>query len=650
MLNSSLSAQAIAVYTAGIDQGVRGSGLDVQEYQFVEDGVSNFDNGEWVAVKLEIPPSLAKKDNFIYLSYALLDTVELWVPDENGRLIQAYQTGQAFVFDSRPYTSSDFVFPMREGAAVYYLRIYSAKPIVLPFHVLEKEQLFRTLTTKDFLFGIFVGIMLVMFLYNLVLCFITRDRRYAYYIIYLLTLLLAQTALFGYTDRFLMSNWPVLNQKVVVLAGAMVAIASVFFGVNFLQLKQKLPLFAKLLYIVVILDMFSILLVVLGRDVLAFHWVNFASLYGSVVAIIAAIRLSRTGFKPAKFFLIAWSVFLLSVIIFSLMNVGIIPYRPYFRASMLFGASIEAVLLSVALADRINMLRKEKEESQEKALAMARENARIIRQQNILLEEKVQLRTEELQGANEELKVTLNNLKAAQTQLVQSEKMASLGILTAGVAHEINNPLNYIHGGYTAIHDELNKKGTEINKEALKEYLHWIKAGSERATKIVKSLNIACGTNETHTRRCNIHLIIDDCLLMLRKKYKGRITILKDYTSAPVIIRGNSGKLHQAFLNLLANAMDAISEEGQITIETRSENDGFNIFINDNGCGIPQENLEKVMDPFYTTKPPGIGTGLGLPITQSIIKEHNGSLTITSEADKGTRVHIKLTNYRIHGK
>jgi PAS domain S-box-containing protein len=243
----------------------------------------------------------------------------------------------------------------------------------------------------------------------------------------------------------------------------------------------------------------------------------------------------------------------------------------------------------------------------------------------------------------------LDQLKAVQAQLIQSEKMASLGILTAGVAHELNNPLNYIVGGYTAIHNHLNEDEV-IDKSEIEEYLDWIKAGADRATKIVKSLNLFSRSNEDDTEICDLHLIIDDCLLMLQNKYKDRITITKEFTGRPAKVRGNNGKLHQAVLNLLANAIDAISEEGQITIETKFIKDELTITIGDNGCGIPPENLNKVMDPFYTTKPPGVGTGLGLSITHSIIQEHDGSLTITSELDEGTQVAISLPKERKHAK
>lgn len=243
----------------------------------------------------------------------------------------------------------------------------------------------------------------------------------------------------------------------------------------------------------------------------------------------------------------------------------------------------------------------------------------------------------------------LNQLKEAQAQLIQSEKMASLGILTAGVAHELNNPLNYIVGGHTAILNHLNEDEA-LDKEEIKEYLHWIQSGSDRATKIVKSLNLFSRSNEDNAEVCDLHVIIDDCLLMLQNKYKDRISITKEYTDSPANVLGNNGKLHQAILNILANAMDAISEKGEIKIRTAFQKDKLNIVIDDNGCGIPRENIKKVMDPFYTTKPPGVGTGLGLSITHSIIQEHHGSLELKSEVNKGTQVKISLPKERQHAK
>lgn len=235
----------------------------------------------------------------------------------------------------------------------------------------------------------------------------------------------------------------------------------------------------------------------------------------------------------------------------------------------------------------------------------------------------------------------LNQLKNAQSQLIQSEKMASLGILTAGVAHELNNPLNYIMGGYYAIQQELEDHAA-IELQDLREYLSWVKEGAERATTIVKGLNIFSRNTEEEIEEFDVHQVIEDCLLMLRNKYKDRILIRKKYASDQARIKGNSGKLHQAMLNILSNAIDAIEKEGEVVIETKSNPKEWIVVVSDNGRGIEDSKIEKVMDPFFTTKPPGKGTGLGLSITNSIIQEHNGRLDITSKQNKGTSVKMSF--------
>ncbi len=198
-----ISAQDVIVSSTKLDQNTKGESLNQLNYKPSKDGVLKFDNGNWVTVKLDIPGALAQDDNFIHLSYSLLDTIELWTKDRNGKLKMQTQTGQAFKFNTRPYASTDFVFPVSQNIQDYYFRIYSSKPIVIPIDVVKNDKLIERLTLKDYLYGIFSGIILVMFLYNFVLYFLTRDKSYAYYVTYLFTLIFAQLALFGYTDRYI---------------------------------------------------------------------------------------------------------------------------------------------------------------------------------------------------------------------------------------------------------------------------------------------------------------------------------------------------------------------------------------------------------------------------------------------------------------
>lgn len=242
---------------------------------------------------------------------------------------------------------------------------------------------------------------------------------------------------------------------------------------------------------------------------------------------------------------------------------------------------------------------------------------------------------------NVELKATMQYLQETQAHMIETEKMASLGVLTAGVAHEINNPLNYIMGGYMGLEDyfKSSKHGQEDEIAAL---LEGIKTGVDRAADIVKGLNQFNRNNESLNEECNIHSIIDNCLLILHSSYKGRINLEKKFELTEIKLTGNVGKLHQVFINVITNSIHAIEGEGTITINTKKKEKYCTIEITDTGQGIGKENLGKITEPFFTTKDPGEGTGLGLSITYKIVQEHRGKLSFTSELNKGTHVKIKI--------
>jgi PAS domain S-box-containing protein len=248
---------------------------------------------------------------------------------------------------------------------------------------------------------------------------------------------------------------------------------------------------------------------------------------------------------------------------------------------------------------------------------------------------------ETLVDQHKELEAMLVNLKLAQSQLIQSEKMASLGILAAGVAHEINNPLNFIKGGIIAIESYL-KENFEDNLTEIEPLLNSINEGVQRASIIVTSLNHYNRYDEIPMTRCNIHLIIDNCLVMLQNNTRHRITVNREYTGKEYELICNEGRMHQAFLNILANAVQSIKNEGKISIKTSITGETFQISISDNGCGITEKNVARIFDPFFTTKDPGMGIGLGLSITYNIINEHNGSIICNSILNEGTEFIVTL--------
>ena len=271
------------------------------------------------------------------------------------------------------------------------------------------------------------------------------------------------------------------------------------------------------------------------------------------------------------------------------------------------------------------------------------------------LEKLVEERTTELHHSNQELQTTnqtllsqkdalqkaLDDLHRTKDQLIRSEKMASLGVIAAGIAHEINNPLNFISGGSRALEEYL-KESSNPDYADMAPFLEAINEGVYRAFTIVKSLNHYSKQEELTSQECDIHSIIDNCLVMLQSELTGRIVIQKEYTQEAHSIVGNEGKLHQALLNILTNAEQSIAKDGVIAIDTHIDKNDLVITIQDSGVGMSEKTKESIFVPFFTTKDPGKGTGLGLSITYNIIEEHKGSIKFESEVNRGTRAIIRL--------
>ncbi len=264
---------------------------------------------------------------------------------------------------------------------------------------------------------------------------------------------------------------------------------------------------------------------------------------------------------------------------------------------------------------------------------------------------KIKMLVEDLEEAN-------RNIKATQAQLVQSEKMASLGKLVAGIAHEINTPI----GSVGSMHDTLMKATDRLcelvrsecqedspkhrKMESLIQVVgdanRVIKMGTDRVTTIVRRLRAFARLDEAELVESNIHEGLEDTLTLIHHEIKYDIVVHRNYGKDVPRIYCFMARLNQVFVNLLINAKQAIQGKGEITIATTHENDKVMIRFTDTGAGIPKESLDKIFDPGFTTKGVGVGTGLGLSIVYQIIQEHHGEIMVESEVGKGTTFTIIL--------
>jgi signal transduction histidine kinase len=520
-----------------------------------------------------------------------------------------------------------------------------------------------------------------MFFYNLFIFFTVCDANYLYYVFYILSVGFTQVTLLGYTYKYLWPDFPRFANQSLILFAAFAGISIVLFLRKFLQVKKYAPLLNKGLNIIFIGYAIAVALRLFADHNIIYNNIsyNLADILAGIIgfySLIIAIIISLKGYRPAKFFLLAWSIFLIGMFIYVLRNFGFLPYNNFTTYLMPFGNAAEVILLSFALADRINVLKKEKEISQAEALKAFEENERIIKEQNVMLENKVKERTEDLTKTNEELAKALKELKEAQSQLVQSEKMASLGQLTAGIAHEINNPINFVNTSIRPLRRDINdilsvlKEYDNLSKENFKEriqeisslknsidlpylkkeiesLLQGIEEGATRTAEIVKGLRTFSRIDETDLKRVDIHEGIDSTLILLASMMHGKIVIEKNYGSLP-LVECYAGKMNQVFMNILNNAIHAIlkknmkDEEGKIIIKTSEFRNDVVISIKDNGIGMSEEVRKKIFDPFFTTKDVGEGTGLGLSIVYKIIENHKGKIEVHSEEGLGTAFTLTL--------
>lgn len=244
-----------------------------------------------------------------------------------------------------------------------------------------------------------------------------------------------------------------------------------------------------------------------------------------------------------------------------------------------------------------------------------------------------------------ELKTNLQYLNSTELKLVESEKMAAIGTLTTGICHEINNPLNFIKGSYVALSKYVNQEDEVVRKKQ-ERFLKSIDEGANRITEIVKSLNMLSNTMNSVEEEFDLNETLNNCIVISNSLVPDTVKVIKEFNTETIPMKGNNSNIHQVFLNIYKNAIQAISEDGKIIVRSNMYKDFAIVEIIDNGVGIEKDNINKLVEPFYTTRPPGEGTGLGLTITYNIIKEHNGSIEFESQVNIGTKVIVKLPLYK----
>ena len=609
----------------------------------------------WVRIQLKNPEY--QREFRILIENSNLDLIEEYriVEDEP---IWVSTQGQIFPFEFRKIDNPEFIYNLevaQKEMVTLLFKLKNNESQSIPIWIGSKDSISAKTNKKSLFYGFFGGIFLVMFLYNTILYFSTKYKIYAFYSVYVFFIGLGLFTWTGYSFKFIWPNATWFSQRAFIFFLSLVAISAVLFTQKYLNTKKKSPSFHKglnvfmMAYIIVIfVNIFSIpiaqiLVNVLGVSVL--------------YILVYAIYLSYKGSSEARIYLVAWSFYLLGVLVYFFREFNFIPHNHFSFHMVHYGSAVEVVLLSLALANRINILKREKRQ--------------ITEHQNALLEEKVEERTNELELALQDLRLT-------QSQLVEAEKMASLGQLTAGVAHEINNPINFISSNIKPLELDLKdiysiileiektagsnptnlsaeikeikeKYNFQFTVEEIEALINGIKQGAERTTEIVHGLKTFSSLNQSDFKIGNIHHGLEATLMILKSKTKG-IILNKIYGDLKDI-NTLHGQLNQVFMNILDNAIYACSQKAyaenenpEIKIKTLQDEEITSVIISDNGVGMSKQIMDRIYEPFFTNKPVGSGSGLGMSIVHGILQKINADLKIHSQEGFGTELVINLKN------
>ena len=546
----------------------------------------------------------------------------------------------------------------------------------MPVRVEGTRKLLTDGHIRDVFFAIYFGVVISLLIYNLFLYFSVKDNNYLQYVLFIIAVGGTQLVLNGYDRVFELISTPWLALRITHIFGILSGVFSILFVRNFLHLKAKAPLYYKIFGWLYIPYVFALLLLVSGYFNASYDMINVSAL--SIVLLVpVSIKVWRSGDESAAYFLVGWLVFITAVTVFVLKDFGLIPYNEATLYALPIGSAIELVVLSLALGSRINQLKKDRQIAKEKELSTSLLNEKIQREQNIELERNVTERTSELTEMNDSLAETLEDLKSAQQQLIQSEKLASLGQLTAGIAHELNNPINFVTSSAQSLKRDfadlkevietvavLQPMSDQLSDELkvviqrmqdldiaftlkeIDELLAGVVDGAERTAEIVSGLRIFSRMDGNQSSEANINELLTSTLIILRSNLKDEADVLTEFSENLPNINCQPGKLNQVFMNIITNAAQATMEtqlirsEREVRVRTRLVNDSGKQFIQvditDNGVGMSEQKKSQIFNPFFTTKGVGQGTGLGLSIVKGILDDHDATIEITTEIDKGT--------------
>ena len=529
----------------------------------------------------------------------------------------------------REVSHTNHVLPLEfgeDGVSTVYVKIEGRSPKTFPLNVIEKDRFVEKTRVEDIGYGIFFGILFVMFFYNLFLYFTIKQSNYLLYICTIVCTFFIFSSASGYAGRFLWPESPVMNFYGGRLSLGVFAIFLAVFTIRFLEVRQYSKVMYYVLLSIIPLGLLSIVLV--ATETLSSAGNNLISLT-TVILLLTGIVCRISGNKTANYFIVAWSIYLIGGLLLTLRNSGVFDYNFWTTHFVEIGAALETMLIAFALGSRYRRLRREKEEAQALALKLQQEAT-------LKLEASVRERTEQLYNANQELQAIVEtNVK--QTKIIE-DKNAELDAFFYRISHDLKGPIASLLGL-----SELAKM--EVKDDSARGYLEKQHTQVERLNNIITGLINLTQLNHADLSKQEIEFekMIDECIgsfqgipnfsnITFRKFVQPNIKFQTEWTLLNAILQ-----------NLVENAIKYSRRQSPLVeVRVQRENGHVVLEVEDNGQGIAQEHQVRIFEMFFRATPNATGRGLGLYILKRSVDKLKGTIDIRSEVGQGSTFTVKL--------
>lgn len=605
----------------------------------------------WVRMQLR-NSSATPGDHLLEIAHSRLGLVDFYGLNAAGDVQQAVHTGYFRPFSERAYANRHFVFPVVVGPGgnlTVYLRVESQASLELPSKLWTRADFVKYERTDYMVQAAFFGLIGGSVLFNLLLWASLRDSSYLLYLFFVIFNTLGIASSTGMGNEFLWPNSPKWSNISFSVSALLTGVGLIAFTRYMVGTRKYLPRLDQVLKALIVVDLLTAAFMFYAYVVQLTMIVVITNIFFAVWAMGVQ---SWKGHRGAQIFLAAFVVLIMGVVTINLRMSGMVDTNLLTQNGVQIGAAIETIVLAFALADRIHLVRAEKDQAQREALLAERQLVDSLRSSERLLEVRVQERTAELSRAVEDLQKT-------QAELVEAEKLASLGALVAGVAHELNTPIGNALTTASTIQDAAHAMKQSLESGALKRSLldtfidrnmdmaRLVVRSCERAAALITSFKrVAVDQTSEHQRVFDLAELVEDNINALRPSYKSANWVIESQLVRGIECNSYPGPLGQVLTNLVQNALlhgFAGREQGTVTITSARQGDWIELVVSDDGNGMPEETLVHIFEPFFTTALGKGGSGLGLAVCRNLVMGvMGGSIRAESRIGQGSRFVVRV--------